>query len=152
MDRFLMRVSMGYPQRDAEKTMIRERSGSRPLGDVERVLTPEALVAARREVRSVHLDDALLNYLLQIVEGTRSHPDLTLGASPRASLALAHAAQAAAYLDARDFVAPDDIKTLIEPVLAHRLALRDPAVDPAARGDQVRALLVELLERTPVPL
>jgi MoxR-like ATPase len=152
MDRFLMRLSMGYPDRAAEKAMIRNDTGSLPAHEADRSLTPETLVAARREVRSVHVDEALLDYLLQIVEATRVHPDLALGASPRASLALSRAAQAAAYLDGRDFVTPDDIKRLISPVLAHRLVLRDPALDPISHRDQVRALLVELLDRVPVPL
>jgi MoxR-like ATPase len=152
MDRFLMRVSMGYPEQPAEKAMIRGWSRSQPLSGLEQPLTPEALATARLEVRSLHVDDAVLDYLLQIVGTTRSHPDLALGASPRASLALTRAAQAAAYLDSRDFVTPDDVKGLVEPVLAHRLVLRDPAVDPTSRRDQLRALLVESVDRDPIPL
>ena len=152
MDRFLMRVSMGYPHREAEKAMIADRSGSGSPSPARPGLTPEALAEARRAVVSLHVDDALLDYLLQIIETTRDHPDLELGASPRASLALARAAQASAYLEGREYVVPDDIKTLVEPVLAHRLVLRDPRSDPASARDQVRAVLVELLHRIPVPL
>jgi len=152
MDRFLMRVSMGYPGRGAEKAMIRDSADAPNRREVSASSSTESLVAARRKVRSVHVEEALLDYLLQLVESTRVHPDLALGASPRASLAMTRAAQAAAFLAGRDFVTPDDVKELIEPVLAHRLVLRDPALDAISRRDQLQALLLELLDRTPVPL
>jgi MoxR-like ATPase len=152
MDRFLMRVSMGYPDREAERAMVRDSADSPARREVAAALPPEALVTARAEVLSVHIEDAVLDYLLHLVESTRVHPDLALGASPRASLALTRAAQAAAYLVGREFVTPDDVKGLVEPVLAHRLVLRDPALDAVSHRDQVRALLLELLDRTPVPL
>jgi MoxR-like ATPase len=152
MDRFLMRVSMGYPHRDAEKALIADQIRNHPLHDMSAIITPEALVEAREAVKAVGMDDSLLDYLLCIVEGTRNHPDLAIGASPRASLSLSRAARAAAYLDNRDFVVPDDIKTLAEPVLAHRLIPREVSADPAADRDQVRGALVELIERTPVPV
>jgi MoxR-like ATPase len=152
MDRFLMRVSMGYPHREAEKALIADQLEEHPLHGMTPVITPQALVEARDAVKAVRMDDALVDYLLRIVQATRKHPDLSIGASPRASLALSRAARAAAYLDGRDFVVPDDLKSLIEPVLAHRLIPREASADPAADRDQVRGILVELLERTPVPL
>ncbi|MFQ5670653.1 MAG: AAA family ATPase [Acidobacteriota bacterium] len=152
MDRFLMRLSVGYPDREAERQLIIGQARAHPLADLEPVLTPASLVTAREHVRQVRLDNSLLDYLLRLVHQTRSHADLLLGASPRASLALSRAARAAASLARRDFVVPDDIKSLVEPILAHRLLPRDGAVDPVSRQDQVRAILSEVVERTPVPL
>jgi MoxR-like ATPase len=152
MDRFLMRVSLGYPSREAEKAMIQDRARKSPLDELEPALTPEGLVAARGDVRAVHVDDRLIDYVMSLVESTREHAELALGASPRASLALGRAAQATAYAAGRDFVTPDDVKAMVEPVLAHRLVAREPATDPASGRDQMRALLLELAESTPVPL
>jgi len=151
MDRFLIRVSMGYPRREAEKAMIRAESRRRPGETVDQVLAPETLLAMRAKVADVHVDDSLLDYLLDIVESTRVHPDLALGGSPRASLSLERAARAAAYVAGRTFVTPDDIKALVEPVLAHRVVLRDPALDPSGQRNQIRALLADGLSRIPVP-
>ena len=147
-----MRLSMGYPDRDAEKDLIAGQAGGNPLDEMTAAFTPAALVAARRRAQAVHMDESLLDYLLRIVEGTRAHPDLALGASPRAALALGRAARAAAHLAGRDFVVPDDIKSLAEPVLAHRLSPREGSADPASRRDQVRAVLGDVLERAGVPL
>ena len=152
MDRFLMRLSMGYPDRTAEKEMIAGRIGADPLAGLQAVFAPATLAAARRRVENVRLDDALLDYLLAIVDGTRGNAALALGASPRAALALSRAARAAALLEGRDFVLPDDIKGLAEPVLAHRLVPHDAAADPAARRDQVRVVLQDILDATSVPL
>ena len=152
MDRFLMRLSMGYPDRTAEKEMIAGRNGVDPLSGLQAVFAPATLAAARRRVESVRLDDALLDYLLAIVDGTRCHGSLALGASPRAALALSRAARAAALLEGRDFVLPDDIKGLAEQVLAHRLVPHDAAADPMARRDQVRVVLQDVLDATSVPL
>jgi len=151
MDRFLIRVSLGYPRREAERAMVRAESRRRPGEAVDQVLAPETLVAMRDKVAEVHVDDSLLDYLLDIVESTRVHPDLALGGSPRASLALERAARAAAYVAGRTFVTPDDIKALVEPVLAHRVVLRDPALDPSGQRNQIRALLADGLSRIPVP-
>jgi len=152
MDRFLMRVSMGYPHREAERELIADQSGSHPLDRMTAVLAPSRLSEARQHVKQVRMDDSLLDYLLRVVERTRGHADLSIGASPRASLSLSRAARAAAYLAQRDFVVPDDIKSLVLPVLAHRLLPREPTADPAADRDQVRGVLVELLEDVRVPL
>jgi MoxR-like ATPase len=126
LDRFLMRVSM--------------------------VSSPEALARARRQVRAVRMSESLADYVLRIVEATRAHPDLSLGASPRAGAALGRAARAAALLDGRDYAIPDDVKALVEPVLAHRLLARDPGPGPSADRDVARAALAEVLLRVPVPL
>jgi len=152
MDRFLMRISMGYPDRDAERELIAKQNPERPLESMQPVITPQALAEARGHVENVRLDDTLVDYLLRIVEATRTHADLSLGASPRAGLALGRAARAAAYLTGRDFVVPDDIKTLADPVLSHRLMPVEPTADAAVDRDQVRGTLAELLEQVRVPV
>jgi MoxR-like ATPase len=152
MDRFLMRISMGYPHREAERELIANLNADRPLDQVRPVITPEALAEARGRVRNVRMEDTLVDYLLRIVEATRRDPNLALGASPRAGLALGRAARAAAFLSGRDFVVPDDIKTFADPVLAHRLMPVEPTADPAADRDQVRGVLSELLEQVRVPV
>jgi MoxR-like ATPase len=152
MDRFLMRISMGYPHRDAERELIANQNSDRPLEQLRAVITPEALAEARSRVGNVRMEDTLVDYLLRIVEATRGNPDLSLGASPRAGLALGRAARAAAYLTGRDFVVPDDIKTFADPVLAHRLMPLEPTADPAADRDLVRGVLTEVLEQVRVPV
>ena len=152
MDRFLMRISMGYPDRDAERELIAGPNGERPLETMEPVITPQLLAEARAHVERVRMDDSLVDYLLQIVESTRTHPDLSLGASPRAGLALGRAARAAAFLAQRDFVVPDDIKLQTVPVLAHRMMPKEPTADPASDRDQTRAVLADILERVRVPV
>jgi len=152
MDRFLMRISMGYPHREAERELIAAQDGERPLERMQAVITPELLAEARKSVENVRVDDALVDYLLRIIEATRQHPDLSLGASPRAGLALGRAARSAAFLAQREFVVPDDIKSYAAPVLAHRMIPTEPTADPAADRDQARAVLAELLEQIPVPV
>jgi MoxR-like ATPase len=151
LDRFLMRVAMGYPEREAEKRLIAERDATAAEAS-SAVITPEALAQARRAVREVHIDPVLVDYLLRLIEATRRHAALALGASPRAGLGLGRAARAAAYLDGRAFVVPDDIKASVEPVLAHRLIPRDAGAGPAADRDTARGVLAEVLRSTPVPL
>ncbi|MFQ5718481.1 MAG: AAA family ATPase, partial [Acidobacteriota bacterium] len=138
MDRFLIRISMGYPDRGHEKQLIADQVRQHPLDRLESIFTPADLIHARQQAQAVTLDDGLLDYLLLLIDRTRAHPDLSLGASPRASLALSRAARAAAFIDGRDFVVPDDIKHLAEPVLARRLGPPDGADDVAPRRDHVR--------------
>jgi MoxR-like ATPase len=152
LDRFLMRISMGYPHREAERELIAGQNGAQPLERMQAVITPELLGEARQSVESIRVDDTLVDYLLRIIEATRQHPDLSLGASPRAGLALARAARGAAFLAQRDFVVPDDIKNYVAPVLAHRMIPTESTADPAADRDQARAVLAELLEQVHVPV
>ncbi len=152
LDRFLLRVAMGYPEREAEIELIADRDRSAGAESIEAVITPGALSDARRGVRGVRIDPALVDYLLRIVEATRAHDALALGASPRAGLSLGRAARASAYLDGRGYVVPDDVKAWAEPVLAHRLVPRDAGAGPAADRETVRGALAEVLRRIPVPL
>ncbi|MDQ2686297.1 MAG: MoxR family ATPase, partial [Armatimonadota bacterium] len=149
MDRFLMRLSMGYPQRDEEARILESRIRATPLAEMHPIVTQSELLALQAEVREVYLDASLRNYIVDVVTATRNHPQILLGASPRGSLFLLHAAQAYAALQSRTFVLPDDIKRLAPAILAHRVILR-PEARP--RPGAAEALIVSLLDRVPVPV
>ena len=148
LDRFLLRLRMGYPSPDDETLMLaRFRTGD-PLAEVRAVAVADALPEARAAVRAVHVADDIARYIVALTRATRETPLLRLGASPRASLALQHAAQAAAALAGRDYVTPDDVQSLVAPVLAHRLLLaRDAAIDRRDADDVLR----EVVATVPVP-
>jgi MoxR-like ATPase len=148
LDRFLLRLRMGYPSSEDETLMLaRFRTGD-PLAEVRAVAVADALPAARAEVRAVHVADDIASYVVALTRATRETPLLKLGASPRASLALQHAAQAAAAISGRDYVTPDDVQDLIAPVLAHRLLLaRDAVIDRRDPDDVLR----EVVATVPVP-
>ncbi|ETW92495.1 MAG: hypothetical protein ETSY2_53280, partial [Candidatus Entotheonella gemina] len=124
LDRFLVRINMGYPELEDEREMLRGQRQGHPVEGLKQVVDGTVLTALRQAVADVHLDASLEDYILKIVSRTRAHPDLALGASPRGSLALYKASQALAALNNRDYVIPDDIKQLIPPVLGHRLILK----------------------------
>ena len=124
LDRFLLRVKVGYPDRAAERAILTQHRAGEPVESLQPVLRTAEVLALQAKVREVRVDDSIADYLLQIVEETRKHPDIVLAASTRAALGLYRAAQAHALLDGRDFTVPDDVKVLAEPVLAHRLVSR----------------------------
>ena len=148
VDRFLLRLRMGYPSHDEETLMLeRFRSGD-PLAEVHAVAVADALPEARAAVRAVHVADDIADYIVALTQATRETPSLKLGASPRASLFLQRAAQAAAALAGRDYVTPNDVQDLITPVLAHRLMLsRDAVIDGRDPADVLR----EVVATVPVP-
>jgi MoxR-like ATPase len=139
-DRFMARISVGYPTLSAELGMLDIHSASSPLDRLIPVANATQLRALTRAVRSVHLSEPVRRYAVNLVAATRTHPGLRLGASPRATLHLARACRAYAALDGRDYVIPDDVQALAAPVLAHRLF-------PAARAEQV---LADLVNATPL--
>lgn len=147
-DRFMARVSIGYPNADAELQMLDVHGGASPLDDLQPVAHAHEIAKLVDAVRTVHVAESVRRYAVQLVSATRSHPDLRLGASPRATLHLVRAARAAAALDKRDFALPDDIQALAGPVLAHRLL-------PTAQAQLNRRLpeqvVQEIVQRTPVP-
>jgi MoxR-like ATPase len=148
LDRFLVRIALGYPGEDDERTIARRyRATAEPLEAIEPVLEATALPAMRDAVRAVTVSDEVETYLVRLVRATRDHPDLQLGASPRASVALYRAAQAAAFLAGRDFVLPDDVADLAAAVLTHRLIVD---VDRELRGATAAGALAEIRERVPV--
>ena len=138
LDRFLMRFSLGYPGMEDELKMLAMLQKGHPLDDLQPVVTPEELVACQNAVREVHVDDKVRRYLMQIVHDTRNCDDLSLGGSPRASIALFRTSQALAAAAGRNFVQPDDVKRVAGPVLTHRMILRPEIVhvhvSPVALG------------------
>ncbi len=148
LDRFLMRIRLGYPARDDEVAILDSQALAHPIESIEQVVDAADLSDVHRRVREVRVDDAIRRYIVDIVAATRVHPDVYLGASPRGSLGLYRTAQAAALLAGRDYVIPDDVKPLVEPVLAHRVIM-----NPAARVRNVQsgAVLEEILHTVAVP-
>ncbi len=149
LDRFLMRIDVGYPAADAELAMLDMHGDSDPLEHVQPVVTTAEILALRQAAASVHVASALKRYLVQIADATRSHPQLELGMSPRATLSLLRVSRVWAAMGGRDYVTPDDVKFLAEPVLAHRL-LVTPEAD--LQGISSGAILADVLDTVPVPV
>jgi MoxR-like ATPase len=150
LDRFLVRLSLGYPSLEEEGKMLQRMQLGHPIDDLNTVVSAAEILACQEAIREVHVDDKVRRYLLEIVQGTRTHDDIQLGGSPRASIALFRTAQAMAAIQNRNFVLPDDVKRMVQPVMAHRLILR-----PESRLRKVTpaALLHEIVGdvRVPVP-
>jgi MoxR-like ATPase len=148
LDRFMMRLSIGYPGKTEESQIIDSQMVEHPLGSVISVLSSDEVVRVQQAVPGVFLETTLRDYIVEIVTATRHHPMIALGASPRGSLNLSHISRAVAGISGRDFVLPDDIKKLAEPVLAHRLILRPEA---RIRNITAKQIIGEILANTPVP-
>lgn len=148
VDRFLMRIHLGYPGKSHEVDMLTRQTSRHPIQALEQVVALEELVEVQEAIRQVYVDDLVKAYIVDLVTTTRDHPDIYLGASPRGSLALFLASRAWAALEGRDYVLPDDVKRLAEATLAHRLI-----VSPSARIKNVtpRQVIDEALKHTPVP-
>ncbi|MBK8048402.1 MAG: MoxR family ATPase [Anaerolineales bacterium] len=148
VDRFMMRIHLGYPTKQNEVDILNRQSDHHPIQDIQQVVSVAELMQAQRAIRAVYVDDLVKSYIVDIVTTTRDHPDIYLGASPRGSLALFNTTRAWAALNGRDFVLPDDVKYLAEPTLAHRLI-----VSPSARIKNVtaRQVVEDALRHTPVP-
>ncbi len=145
LDRFLMRLSLGYPEADDEARMLRNLRKQHPIETIGQVVDGAELLNLHDTITDVHVDESLERYILALVRATRSHPDVALGASPRGSLALYKTSQALAALRDRDYVIPDDVKTLVPLTLAHRLIVKP---ESQLRGRTAEAILAEILERT----
>jgi MoxR-like ATPase len=144
LDRFLVRVRLGYPDEDGERAISRRHQASaEPLDDVPVVTDPERLLALREAARTVRVAPEVEGYAVALVRATRAHPDVRLGASPRASVALYRAAQAGALLAGRDFVLPDDVRAVAPAVLEHRLLLD---IDRELRGATTTAVIADVLD------
>lgn len=124
LDRFLIRLSLGYPSFEEEAKMLTKLQYGHPIDDLNPVVSAADITNCQEAVRSVHVDEKIKKFVLEIVHGSREHEDLLLGGSPRASIALFRSAQALAAISGRDFVTPDDVKRMAQPVLAHRIILR----------------------------
>jgi MoxR-like ATPase len=148
LDRFMLRISLGYPSNEDEAIMLDRQQHSHPVTRIEQVVSAEELIEAQRQIREVSVNDLVKEYIVRLVNGTRKHPDVYLGASPRGSIALYRTGQARAAILGRDYVIPDDLKALAQVTLAHRLI-----ISPSARIKNVdpRAVIQEILDSTPVP-
>jgi MoxR-like ATPase len=152
LDRFLMRIRMGYPSKASEKEIVRNGSSASPAESVVAAMDAADVLAMQETVKSVKVDDSLLDYALEIVERTRTSEQLNLGVSPRGVVMLHRAAQARAFLDGRDYCLPDDFKRLILPVFAHRVVVSSRYVSTRKKSAQAEAILDEFVETTRVPL
>ena len=149
VDRFLMRLSLGYPSREEERQILRRFRTANPLVELSAVISTDELRHANQICRAVFVHPVLEDYLLDLVAATRNHPSFALGVSPRGSLAIYRTMQALAAVRGRTYVIPEDIKTLAAPVLAHRLA---PSMDARLHGQSTQQVLTSLLNETPVPV
>jgi MoxR-like ATPase len=149
LDRFMLRLSIGYPSPEIEAEILGTHGIGAPLEAIGPVTDAPGVADMIEQARKVHAAPALRRYIVDLVEATRRHPDIYLGASPRASIALLRAARATAAADERDFVIPDDVKTLVVPVLAHRVIA---TADAVMSGREPGAILTELLGEIPVPV
>ena len=148
LDRFLMRISLGYPSPEEEVVVLERQVKQHPIHSVRPVVRKEEVLRMQESIRDVHIDPSLKQYMVAIVAATRKHPLLALGASPRASLGLMRTGQTRAALRGRDYVLPDDVKALATPVLGHRLILKPEA---RVRGGDMASLVNGILDEVPVP-
>lgn len=148
LDRFMMNITLGYPRMQDEINILDTHQFHHPLDDLEQIIRAEELVQIQQQVRTIHVDPSIREYIVSLTGATRSHNNIYLGSSPRGSLALFRASQALAAMRGRGYVIPDDIKLLTKPTLAHRII-----VAPAARvrGITSEAILDEILTTVPVP-
>jgi len=148
LDRFLLRITLGYPQNAEEVAIIDMQQGAHPVDTLQKVADAEEVLSLQEAVKQVYVDDLIKQYVVSIVDHTRRHDSVYLGASPRGSIGLYRAAQATSLIQGRDYVMPDDVKLLAEPVLAHRLI-----INPAARMKEVtgRSIVRNVLSEVPIP-
>lgn len=152
LDRFMLRLRIGYPAIDDERQILRDREYSDPLDDLRPVMTAEEIVELQQRVADVSVDDALIEYLMRIVAATRDSEMLDLGVSPRATLSLFRAAQALALTEERSYCIPDDIKRLVLPVFAHRILVSTRYASSMRRSEEAEAVLTEIMKTVSVPL
>ncbi|MBD2865827.1 AAA family ATPase [Paenibacillus oceani] len=148
LDRFLLKIRLGYPEERHEVELLGRLQERHPLDEVRAVLLVEEWIRLQQEVRQVLVDETLKQYIVRLTSATRTHPDVALGASPRASYALMRAAQAKAFCNGRSYVVPDDIKAMALPVIAHRLALQP---DARYTGKTADTIVRQLIATIPVP-
>jgi MoxR-like ATPase len=149
LDRFLIRLSLGYPSIEEESKMLMRLQKGHPIDDINPVVSAQDVVNCQEAIRQIHVDDKIRKYILEIVHGTREHDDIALGGSPRASIALFRTAQAWAGIQGRDFVLPDDVKRMCVPVLGHRVILKP---ESRLRKQTPVALVNEIVGDVKVPI
>jgi MoxR-like ATPase len=149
LDRFLMRLSMGYPSHGDERQILTNLWREHPILKLDKVVDGHNMLSLQKKIWDVNVDATLQDYIVALAEATRTHPDLLLGVSPRGTLALLKAAQALAAIRGREYVIPEDIKTLVPLTLAHRLILKPEA---ELRGRTALTVLEDVLQKTPLDL
>ena len=148
LDRFLIRLELGYPSQENERAMMERQLHGHPVGELGQVCDSQSILGLQAAVREVYVDILVQEYIVKLVDSTRSHPSVYLGASPRGSLALQRLAQARAILQGRDYVLPDDVKRLIYPTLSHRILLNAQA---RVKGVTTKQVIEDCTDRIPVP-
>ncbi|WP_240689052.1 MoxR family ATPase [Ammoniphilus sp. YIM 78166] len=149
MDRFLMRIKLGYPSREEEEAMLKKVGDSLPFHALAPILTPASILSLQEEATKVFVHDEVIEYLVLLAQETRHHPLVSVGVSPRGSKALYKALKAWALLAGRNHVLPDDVKELVPYIWAHRMEL---TMEASVSGKEPQAILHEILEKTPIPL
>jgi MoxR-like ATPase len=152
LDRFLMRIRMGYPSEDDEKQIVRSQIGYETADELTPVLTAEDMIQAQKQIDAVQVHESLLDYVMALTKATRSSELLTLGISPRGTMALYRAAQASAFLQGRSFCVPDDVKALVLPVFSHRVIVSSKFSSPLPKSAEAESIIRGLMEEIEVPL
>jgi len=152
LDRFALRMSLGYPTTEEGKQIVRAQRISHPIENVRTVMSAAEVSELQGLVRRVHVSEVLLDYILRLVEATRSHPAVLMGVSPRGGVHLYRAAQALALLRGRDYVEPDDLKALVVPVFSHRIRCDWPAAGDGTHFEQAERVVREVMQQVPVPV
>jgi MoxR-like ATPase len=152
LDRFMLRLRIGYPSAEDENQILRDREYRDPLNDLRPVMSANEVVELQQSVTDVSVDDALVEYLMRIVAATRDSEMLDLGVSPRGTLSLFRAAQALALTEERSYCIPDDIKRLVLPVFAHRILVSTRFASSMRRSEEAEAVLTEIMKSVSVPL
>jgi MoxR-like ATPase len=152
LDRFILRVEMGYPPGEDEIRIMRRRDPQQALQELQPVLTGDQLLELQRHVGDVRVDDSVAQYVLDIVQATREHEQIRLGASPRGSLAFYEACQARALVEGRDYVTPHDVKQLAVPVLGHRILVKSRGADLSLAARERQRVVLDILRAVKVPV
>jgi len=152
LDRFMLRLRIGYPGVMDEKLILRDREHAEPLNDMHAVMNAADVIELQQAVTAISVDDALVDYLMRIVAATRSSEMLDLGVSPRGTLSLFRAAQALALTEQRSYCLPDDIKRLVVPIFAHRVSVSTRYSSAMRRSEEAEAVLTEIMKTVSVPL
>lgn len=152
LDRFMLRLHVGYPSKDAEREILRGRERTNPIDKIQTVMSESDVIELQQLASEVRFDDALLDYLLEIAQLTRQNEAIELGISPRGTLALFRAAQALALIEGRDFCIADDIKRLVLPCFAHRIILNSRLANSTRKSNEAIQILQEILLKTKVPI
>jgi MoxR-like ATPase len=151
LDRFLMRIEIGYPDPAAEKEILKRFSNGNHQRTTEAVLTPSEVLFLQDESRKIRVDESIVDYMIQLVNRTRQHPEIELGISPRGTAALFRATQASAMIEGRSFVIPDDVKKLVNPVFEHRLVMGHSSRGRAHGTVDAKTVLAEIIAQTSIP-